>query len=194
MSAARVGRVDQTATMDDGPIELRGDGITLRTPVDADASGVADAVQRSLPELAPWMPWAVPGYDSATAAKWIRGEFGDRHRFVMVDDSGDVIGSCGLNRVDELNRSANLGYWIRSDRAGRGHATEATRLLARFGLDSANGPGYRRVQVEMSTRNHASRRVAERAGATFEGTLRDALLLCDEFHDAHIWSFVLGDV
>ena len=176
------------------PIELRGNGLTLRSPVDADASLVADAVQRSLPELAPWMTWASPDYNSETAAKWIRGEFGDRHRFVMVDDAGDVVGSCGLNRVDELNRSANLGYWVHSGGTGRGHATEATRLLARFGLDPSAGPGYRRIQVEMSTRNHASRRVAEKAGATFEGTLRQALLLRDEYHDAHIWSFVLGDI
>lgn len=180
--------------MNDAPIELRGDGLTLRTPVEAEASLVAEAVQGSLPELAPWMPWAVPDYDSETAAKWIRGEFGDLHRFVMVDDVGDVVGTCGLNRVDEVNRSANLGYWVRTDRAGRGRATEATRVLARFGLDSVDGPGFRRLEIAMSTRNHASRRVAEKAGATFEGTLRQALLIRDEFHDAHLWSFVEGDL
>lgn len=186
--------VDKTATMYDGPINLRGEGLTLRIPTEADAPLVAEAVQRSLPELSPWMPWAVPDYDSEMAAQWIRGEFGDLHRFVMVDDDGDVVGSCGLNRVDEQNRCANLGYWVHSERTGRGHAVEATRLLARFGLDQTTGPAYRRLEVLMSTRNHASRRVADKAGATFEGTLRQTLLLNDEFHDAHIWSFVLGDI
>lgn len=180
--------------MDGGPIDLCGEGLTLRVPTERDAPLVAAAVQRSLPELSPWMPWAVPSYDSEMAAKWIRGEFGDRHRFVMVDRDGDVVGTCGLNRVDEQNRCANLGYWVRSDRTGRGHAVEATQLLARFGLDQTTGPAYRRLEVLMSTRNHPSRRVAEKAGATFEGTLRQTLLLNEEFHDAHIWSFVLGDV
>jgi ribosomal-protein-serine acetyltransferase len=180
--------------MDAGPIELLGKGLTLRNPVEADAPLVAEAVRRSLPELAPWMPWAVSDYDSEMAEKWIRGEFGDLYRFLMVDDDGGVAGTCGLNRIDELNRSANLGYWVHSGRTGRGHATEATRLLARFGLDQVAGPAYRRLEVAMSTKNHASRRVAEKAGATFEGTLRQALLLRDEYHDAHIWSFVLGDV
>jgi len=180
--------------MDHGSIELRGERLTLRTPTEVDAPLVAIAVHRSLPELSRWMPWAVPDYATETAAKWIRGEFGDRHRFVMVDEHGDVVGSCGLNRIDEENRCANLGYWVHTDHTGNGHAVEATRLLARFGLDQITGPGYRRLEVVMSTRNHASRRVAEKAGATFEGTLRQTLLLNEEFHDAHIWSFVLGDL
>ena len=180
--------------MDEGSIELRGESLTLRNPVEADAPQVAAAVRRSLPELAPWMPWAVSDYDSNMAEKWILGDFGDLHRFLMVDDDGNVVGTCGLNHIDELNRSANLGYWVHSDRTDRGHATEATRLLARFGLDQVAGPAYRRLEVAISTRNHASRRVAEKAGATFEGTLRQSLLLSEEFHDAHIWSFVLGDL
>lgn len=180
--------------MTDGSVELRGDELTLRHPVESDASHVAAAVQRSLIELERWMPWAAPDYDAEMAAQWIRGEFGDRHRYLMVDGAGDVVGTCGLNHVDEQNNSANLGYWVRSDRAGHGYATEATRLLARFGLDETTGPGYRRLEVAMSTRNHASRRVAEKAGATLEGTLRQSLLLRGEFHDAHLWSFVTGDV
>lgn len=174
--------------------ELRGGGVTLRQPDEADAALVAEAVRASIHELAPWMPWAVPDYDCEMAAKWIRGEFGDGHRFVIVDGNGDLVGACGLNRDDAQNRSANLGYWVRTDRAGRGHATEATRLLARYGLDQTVGPMYRRLEIVMSTRNHASRRVAEKAGAAFEGTRRQALLLGDEFHDAHVWSLVVGDL
>lgn len=180
--------------MVDDTTELRGTAVTLRHPVEADAPAVAAAAQRSLSELSPWMPWAVPDYDAVAARKWIRGEFGDAHRFVMIDDDDDLIGTCGLNRVDEVNRSANLGYWVRSDRAGHGHATEAARLLADFGVAAPNGPKYQRLEVMMSTRNHASRRVAEKAGATFEGTLRASLLLRGEFHDAHLWSFVAGDL
>ncbi len=180
--------------MDVATTELRGEGVTLRHPDEGDAALVAEAVQRSIHELAPWMPWAVPDYDREMAAKWIRGEFGDAHRFMIVDGHGEVIGACGLNRVDAQNRSANLGYWVRTDRAGRGHATEATLLLARYGLDQTAGPMYRRLSIVMSTRHHASRRVAEKAGAVHEGTLRQALLLSDEFHDAHIWSLVAGDL
>lgn len=172
-------------------MELIGERVMLRTPDEADAVAVGAAVQRSLAELRPWMPWATATYGTDEALGWIRGDFGDAHRFVMVDhERSEIVGSCGLNRVDELNSSANLGYWVRTDRAGAGFATDATRELARFGLDEA---GYHRLEISMSTRNHASRRVAEKAGATFEGTARGALRLLGEFHDAHRFSFVAGD-
>lgn len=168
-------------------MELVADGLTLRPPVDADAVAVADGVQRSLAELAPWMPWASAAYDTAAALAWIHGETGDSHRFVMVDAAGEFVGSCGLNGVSELNRSGNLGYWVRSDRIGNGHATTATKLVRRYGHDVAS---LHRIEVLMSVRNHASRRVAEKAGAHYEGRLRGALLLQGEFHDVHCWSFV----
>ncbi|BAN01961.1 GNAT family N-acetyltransferase [Ilumatobacter coccineus] len=163
----------------------------LRQPVDADAVAVATAVQASLAELLPWMPWASADYDEAMALAWIRGETGDPYRFAIVDDDGVLVGTCGLNGVDELNRSANLGYWVRTDRAGNGLATAATRLVAEFGLREA---GYQRLEIKMSTRNHASRRVAEKAGATHEGVARSSLLLHGEFHDAHVWSILAGEI
>lgn len=69
-------------------------------------------------------------------------------------------------------------------------ATAATRLLARFGIDHA---GLHRLEIKMSTRNEASRRVAEKAGARYEGVAQSSLLLQGERHDAHIWSVVAGD-
>lgn len=168
-------------------MELRAEGLTLREPVEGDAAAVVGAVRASLDELARWMPWAVPDYDIEAARGWIAGETGDAHRFVMLDAEGEVVGSCGLNGISELNRSGNLGYWVRSDRAGRGFATAATRLLRRFGHDVA---GLHRIEVIMSVRNEASRRVAEKAGAHYEGVRRGALRLGGEFHDAHSWSFL----
>lgn len=97
------------------------------------------------------------------------------------------IGTCGLNGVSELNRSANLGYWVRSDRVGRGYATTATRLVRGYGHDIAE---LHRIAVLMSVRNHGSHRVAEKAGASYEGRLQGALRLRGEFHDAHSWSFI----
>jgi hypothetical protein len=49
------------------------------------------------------------------AVKWIRGEFGELHRFLMVDEDGDVVGSCGLNseRAAHVTVEAIVGdEWI----------------------------------------------------------------------------------
>ena len=172
-------------------MELTDGTVTLRSPDDADAPAVAAAVRATLPELEPWMPWATAAYDEDAALAWIRGEFDPGgHSFVMVSDDGTIVGSSGLNRIDELNRCANLGYWLRTDATGRGWATRATRLLARYGIREV---GLHRVEVIMSVENEASRRVAERAGATHEGIMRGGLLLRNRHHDVHLFSFTADD-
>lgn len=171
-------------------MELQDGPTLLRRPADSDAPALAAAVAASLDALAPWMPWAKPGYDEADALAWIRSEYDATEvGFVIVDD-GEVVGTCGLNRVDAANRSANLGYWLMATATGRGHATTATRLVARHGVEAL---GLERLEIVMSVENEPSRRVAERAGAHYEGVLRACLRLHDRQHDAHIWSIVRGD-
>ncbi len=170
---------------------LRSDHLVLRPPTPDDAPVVTAAVHASRADLLPFMPWANGTYTEADALRWINGELGDAQRFVMIDDDGTFVGSCGLNRINEVNNTANLGYWVHSDHTGRGHATAATRLLAHHGLVEM---GYQRIEVFMSTRNHASRRVAEKAGAHYEGVARARLLLHGEPHDADVFSFTAVNV
>jgi ribosomal-protein-serine acetyltransferase len=172
-------------------IELTDGVITVRTPVEADAAPLAAAVQQSMRELAPFMPWAISSYGVTESLKWIRHEIApDEVGFVIIEPGGEIVGSCGLNGFSELNRFANLGYWVRSDMTGRGHAARATRLLADHALRTL---GLARIEILMSVENHASRRVAERVGARFEGRLRSRLLLHGRHHDADLFSLIATD-
>ena len=165
--------------------------ITLRAATLADSPALVAAVRSSVAELAPFMPWASPSYDEAAARSWLEGQDSSAFQCVIVGDDGVLAGSCGLDQINEINHSANLGYWLRSDRTGRGWATRATRLIARHGLTRM---GLERVEILMAVDNEASRRVAERAGATFEGTLRHRLLLHGVYHDAHLYSLIRSDL
>jgi ribosomal-protein-serine acetyltransferase len=166
--------------------------VTLRPPVDTDAAPMAAAVRASAAELMPFMPWATADYEEDAALGWIRGDHDpDELRYVIVGDDGELAGGCGLNLFNTVNRFANLGYWLRSDRTGRGWATRATRLLACHGL---TGVGLERIEILMAVENERSRRVAERAGAVFEGTLRHRLLLHDRYHDAYLFSIIRSDL
>ncbi len=163
----------------------------LREPVAADVGALLDGILSSVDELRPWLPWARADYDETDAQLWISGELGDVHRFIMINEAGDLVGSCALNMIDTVNRRANLGYWLRSDQTGHGYATTATRLLVRHGLLTAR---LQRIEVVMSVHNDASRRVAERAGATYEGRARRRLRLHGVEHDAYVYSFVTEDL
>jgi RimJ/RimL family protein N-acetyltransferase len=86
---------------------------------------------------------------------------------------------------------ANLGYWVRQSRQEQGVATAAVRLLARHALRATD---LRRLEIVIAADNHASRRVAERAGAHLEGVARHRLMLRGEPVDAAIYSLIARDL
>ncbi len=173
-------------------MELTDGDLRLHTPTDADAPSIVAAVQASLAELSPWLPWATEDYDKALARQWIRGDLDPtEHGFVVIAPGGEVVGCCGLNQVSRINNNANLGYWLRSDCTGRGWATACTQLIAQYGIEDV---GLHRLEIVMSVENGPSRRVAERAGAEYEGVRRGALQLHGRYHDAHCFSIVADDL
>jgi ribosomal-protein-serine acetyltransferase len=163
--------------------------ITLRRPSEADAPVLARLVRASHTEVSRFLPFAHAGYSADEALGWIRAA-DDEDRWVITDEVGSIVGTCGLNRFSELNRFANLGYWIATAATGRGAASRAVVLLARYGFEHRD---LERVEISMSVENDASRRVAEKAGATYEGTRRKMLRLHGRQHDAHTYSLVRGD-
>jgi RimJ/RimL family protein N-acetyltransferase len=54
--------------------------------------------------------------------------------------------------------------------------------------------GLQRIEIVVATGNHASQRVAEKAGALREGVLRKRLLIHGAAHDAVLYSLVAEDM
>lgn len=127
----------------------------------------AQAVQESLPELKPFMPWAHDGYDVSASRAYIEmsvsrwGE-GTEFNYAIFTVGGDLVGSIGLmTRMGP--GTLEIGYWIRSAHTGRGYASTAVRALARVGLTL---PDVERVAIKHDQANVASGRVAAKAGFT----------------------------
>ena len=125
--------------------------------------------------LAYWLPFPAP-YTEADARDYLaagergwRGE-GRETPFAVVDATrGEVLGSCGVLWNDPAEGIAEVGYWTAREARGRGIATRAVRLAARWVLGDL---GFERLQLRADTRNIASIRVAEKAGFTKEGVIR----------------------
>lgn len=174
------------------PNALSDGTVTLRPPTEDDAETMASLAQRCYQHLAPWMVWAKPDYSVDDALFWIRrGDDETSHPFLVLDESGTAVGSAGLNGFSAQNSLANLGYWIAPDAQGEGIATRATNLLLRYAIEQV---GLNRVEIWMSTENAPSQAVAERSWATYEGTLRQNLLLNGRAHDSHCYGFVASEL
>lgn len=155
-----------------------------------DAEVVADAVRESIAELQPWMPWCHPGYSVEDSRSWLRIQVpafdqGVAFEFAILSADGRYLGGCGLNQLDQLNGRVNLGYWVRTSATGRGVATAAVQTLRDWAFDHT---GLIRLEIVIAAGNHASHRVAEKAGALREGTLRRRLVLHGAAHDATMFS------
>ena len=76
-----------------------------------------------------------------------------------------LLGRIGL---DELRSDgiANIGYRVRTSQTRRGYATRAVRLVWQLGCEDLR---LERLELRMPHDHRASRRVADKAGATFEG-------------------------
>ena len=64
-------------------------------------------------------------------------------------------------------------------------------LVARFGFDELK---LRRIEIVAAINNKASQRVAEKAGATREGILRNRLVVRDKVYDTVMFSLIPGDL
>jgi ribosomal-protein-serine acetyltransferase len=161
-----------------------------------DAPFLFEAIQETLPELCSFMAWCRADYSLEDARSFIAGCAGtrdplDEYNFAIIDGKDQsVLGSAGLNRIDWKHRCANLGYWVRRSRSRQGVATAAAQLVARFALEEL---GLHRLEILIAGHNAASQRVAQKAGAAFEGALRKRLVLADGIHDAFLYSLVAGN-
>jgi ribosomal-protein-serine acetyltransferase len=173
------------------PLSLACDDIYIRRYELLDDAELYQAARESIHEVYRFLMWCHPGYslsDSRTWLKTIQAEWerGTSYAFAIRDRrTNEFLGGCGLNQVDE-NPVMNLGYWVKTSACGCGVASQAARALVQFGFDHL---GLIRIEIVMSVRNAASRRVAEKTGANCEGVLANRLLLHGEAHDA--WLFAL---
>jgi RimJ/RimL family protein N-acetyltransferase len=86
---------------------------------------------------------------------------------------------------------ADVGYLTAPWARGRGYATAALRELCRWGFETL---GLRRIEWGANVGNDASRRVAERAGFTVEGTSRARTLHRGEARDSWTGAILPRDV
>jgi RimJ/RimL family protein N-acetyltransferase len=158
---------------------LRGtltDGLVLLRPLRAaDAPAIhalhqlPDVVASSVPPVAPDRE-EIELRCARAGTWWLAGERAD---LVITDaGTGAVAGDIGLYYQEPRTGQAMVGYTMLPAWRGRGYATRAVRLLARWAFDQA---AIVRLIAGTNPANVASQRVLERAGFRREGYQRERL-------------------
>ena len=160
----------------DVPSSLESERLLIRAPREGDGKTINAAILESFHALHPWMPWARerPTVDESEhamremVARWALRT--DLTMLLFRKQDGELVGGSGLHRIDWTVPRFEIGYWARTRFQGQGYVVEATRAIARLAFDTL---GARRVEIQCDARNVRSVRVAERAGFTLEGQLRN---------------------
>jgi len=171
------------------------DGVViLRLPQETDAPAIAAACRD--PEIARWIPVPVPyrledarAFVAFAAEAWSSGR---EPTFVIADaTSRELVGTIAIHRRPDEPGKAAVGYWLAPEARGRGAATRAVRLVARWAF--AVEPVLVRMELLTLVGNGASGRVALRAGFAREGVLRRYLPFRGDLVDAVMFARLRDD-
>lgn len=164
------------------PSEFTTERLLIRLALPGDGKVVNEAIIASMSELQPWMPFAQkePTLDETEAnireshANFLLRK--DLRLLIFHKENGQFIGSTGLHRINWDLPKFEIGYWIDSRQAKQGYITETVVGLTKFAFEELNA---KRVEIRCDALNINSRKVAERAGYTLEGILRNDDLAVD---------------
>jgi RimJ/RimL family protein N-acetyltransferase len=137
----------------------------------ADAPRLLAAIESSLPELRLFMPWAMETPTLETVEAFLQSvASGGSMGYGLFEDDGDgeVVGGFGLH--DRRGPGIlEIGYWVRTDRTGRGYATAAARAVTKTALDCF--PAVDRIEIHCDPANLASAAIPPKLGYRLDRTV-----------------------
>ena len=141
--------------------------------------------------------YSEPVYSTKEAVKELLDKYigsyenSDYYRWAIVEKNvGECIGQIAYFLVDNKNHFAEIEYCIGSDFQCKGLATEATKAVIRYGFEKMN---LHKIQICTKTINVPSKRVIEKCGFTYEGTLRDYFYMNGEYVGRHYFSMLRSE-
>jgi RimJ/RimL family protein N-acetyltransferase len=169
--------------------------VHVRPLTAADAEDVAGIFADKLTQR--WLPFP-PDFDVAEGRAWCTDLAAERRDSGAGDHYGAVrreddrlVGCLWTKRTDWGGRVTEISYAVAPHARGFGLAAEAVDALA---IALILEHGFQRVELRVAPGNTASRRVAEKAGFTYEGLLRNAGYVHSGRVDLEVWSFVAADL
>jgi RimJ/RimL family protein N-acetyltransferase len=106
---------------------------------------------------------------------------------VIEKKSGECIGQIAYFLVDTAGSWGEIEYCIGRAYQGKGYATEATKAIIRYGFDKI---GFNKVQICVRPSNIKSKRVIEKCGFEYEGTLRDYFFIDGKYEGRMYYSLL----
>jgi ribosomal-protein-alanine N-acetyltransferase len=106
---------------------------------------------------------------------------------IVLEDSGESVGSVGYNVLHARDRRAEMGYALNREWWGQGIMPRAAAAVVDYGFVSL---GLRRIDAHVVATNSRSFRVLEKLGFEREGTLRQFKFLRGQRWDFYVYGLL----
>ena len=109
-------------------------------------------------------------------------------KMFMIFSEDELVGVLSFNRIEPLNKTAEIGYWLDESHQGQGIISQALQVLIHH---YAKRGEIRRFVIKCRVANLQSNQVALRNGFTLEGCLKQAEFLNDTYDDVNIYARII---
>ena len=173
---------------------LETDRLILRGMRVSDAADMYEYARR--PSVTEYLTWDPHTSEEQTREYLtyvgLRYRTGDFHDWSLVcKEDGRMVGTCGFTSFNCMADSGEIGYVLNPAYQGRGLATEAVRRVLRFGFEELS---LHRIEAHFIQGNHASLRLMERVGMTFEGYARDSMKIKGRYRTIGTCAILRGEL
>ncbi|QIN78004.1 GNAT family N-acetyltransferase [Rubrobacter marinus] len=173
-----------------GPPRLETERLILRALTPDDAAAVfayasdpevarymSFETHRSLGDAEAFLDLTMGRYGSGDAPDW----------GLVYKGDGRLIGTAGFVAWEREHARAEVGYILHRDYWGRGLVAEALAAMISYGFEKLD---LNRIEARCFAENAASARVMEKAGMTYEGTMRQREFLKGAYRDMKLYAIL----
>lgn len=146
-------------------------------------------------DVASTLPNMPHPYEDGMAEEWMHAcsekfEKDESLNFAITRSTDkNFIGGIEL-RLDQANKSGELGYWIGKPYWNCGYCTEAVRAVVAYSFKVLK---LNRIHAKHFKRNLASGRVMEKIGMRYEESRREYVKKSDSFEDFRVYGILKAD-
>lgn len=90
---------------------------------------------------------------------------------ICSPDNAVFYGAAGLNGLHKVHRKAEIGFWLLPEHWGKGIIPEVVPAVCAYGFEHMH---IHRIEAIVESENTNSRRVMDKLGFVYEGTMTDS--------------------
>ena len=141
-----------------------------------------------------WDAHESPEVTQQSIARWVENyQNMDFYKWAIClkENPEQVLGDISVVDRDDTVNECEVGYILSKDYSGQGLMTEALKAVLNYLLQDAD---FNRVAAKFVTANPASGRVMAKAGMSYEGTFRQAVLHKGQVKDFSVYGILKSDL